>query len=38
MPLGETCLEAKQVRALELNLFGRDERNRGDVAKGVDLT
>ncbi len=31
MPLGETCLEAKQVRALELDLFGRDERSGGDA-------
>ncbi len=38
MPLGETCLEAKQVRALELDLFERDERSRGDVVEGVDPT
>ncbi len=38
MLLGETCLDVKQVRALELDLFERDERSRGDVAEGVDLT
>ncbi len=36
MLLGETCLEAKQVHALELDLFERDKRSRGDVAEGVD--
>ncbi len=38
MPLGETYLEVKQVRAFELDLFGRDERSRGDIVKGIDLT